>query len=565
MVRQLWHVGAVTPADAGGSRLPRFREAETVFVRLLRVSSRSIIAPGISVSSCQACERRRRLDRLAPRHDERLVIERAFPQASRREWVGLGVLTLPCLLYSMDLTVLNLALPHLTADLEPSAAQQLWIVDIYGFLLAGSLVTMGTLGDRIGRRKLLLIGAAAFGGASTLAAFSPSAELLIASRALLGIAGATLAPSTLSLIRNMFLDAKERSFAIGVWVASYSAGAAVGPLIGGALLSRFWWGSVFLVNVPVMLVLLAIGPRLLPEYRDPQAGRLDLASAALSLGAILAVIYGLKQIAAHGASPVAAAAIVAGAAVGVTFVRRQRTLADPLIDLGLFARPDFSAALTTYVVCVFTAFGAFLILAQYLQLVLGMDPLTAGLWTAPSGVALVVGSMLAPALGRRMRPGRAVAAGFAVATAGFLALSQVRLGMGAVMLGWLLLSLGLAPVGTLATDIILAMAPPEKAGAASAISETGAELGGALGIAVLGSIVTAVYRQGAPPGADTLGGAVAAAGRLPGPIGAELLGAARDAFTHSVEVSAGICAAIAAAAAILSWVVLGRATDGGTS
>ena len=223
-----------------------------------------------------------------------------WPRAGRREWIGLAVIALPCLLYSMDLTVLYLAVPSLTAELEPSSTELLWITDIYGFFLAGFLITMGTLGDRVGRRRLLLIGAAAFGVASVLAAFSTSVEMLIVSRALLGVAAATLAPSTLSLIRNMFLDPGQRTFAIGVWATSFSVGAALGPLLGGVLLEFFWWGSVFLLAVPVMCLLLVIGPRLLPEYRDPGAGRLDLVSAGLSVVAVLAVVYGLKGLAEDG-------------------------------------------------------------------------------------------------------------------------------------------------------------------------------------------------------------------------------------------------------------------------
>ncbi|WP_412180131.1 MFS transporter, partial [Variovorax paradoxus] len=328
----------------------------------------------------------------------------APPRATVREWTGLAVIALPCMLYSMDLTVLNLAIPAISEALKPTAAQLLWIVDIYGFLVAGLLVTMGTLGDRIGRRRLLLIGAVAFGLASVLAAFSNSANMLIATRALLGVAGATLAPSTLSLIRNMFLDPGQRTLAIGVWISSFSAGAVIGPVVGGVLLEYFWWGSVFLVGVPVMVLLLMLGPVLLPEYRDPEAARLDLASVALSLGAVLPAIYGVKQTAEHGASALSLAAIVVGLAIGWLFVRRQRRLADPMIDLRLFRAPAFSVALGAYMLSCFVMFGLFLYEAQYLQMVLGLSPLQAGLWSVPSAGAFIVGSMAAPALTRRVRP-----------------------------------------------------------------------------------------------------------------------------------------------------------------
>ncbi|MFN2567132.1 MAG: MFS transporter, partial [Gemmatimonadaceae bacterium] len=409
----------------------------------------------------------------------------AVPRAGRREWIGLAVIALPCVLYSMDLTVLNLAVPSLTADLKPTSAQLLWIVDIYGFLVAGSLITMGTLGDRIGRRRLLLIGAAAFGIGSVLAAFSRSAEMLIATRALLGVAGATLAPSTLSLIRNMFLDAQQRTFAIGVWATSYSIGAAIGPLVGGVMLEHFWWGSVFLANVPVMLVLLAVGPSLLPEFRDPQADRLDLTSAALSLTGVLAVIYGLKRAAEHGFGWLAGLSILVGITIGLAFVRRQRTLAHPFIDLQLFRVPTFSTAVAVNILGIFAAMGAFLLIHQYLQLVLGLSPMQAGLWTLPSSAGFVVGSMLAPVLVRHARPAIAIAAGLVVAGVGFALLARVEgtSGLGVLVAGSILMALGIAPVVTLTTDVIVGSAPPERAGAAASISETGAELGGALGIA----------------------------------------------------------------------------------
>ena len=486
-------------------------------------------------------------------------------KATRRDWMGLAVIALPCVLYSMDLTVLNLAVPHLSAHLQPSSAQLLWIVDIYGFLLAGSLITMGTLGDRIGRRKLLMIGAAAFGIASVFTAFSWSAETLIAARGLLGVAAATLAPSTLSLIRNMFADAGQRTTAIAVWVASFSAGAAIGPVVGGALLEHFWWGSVFLVAVPVMVLLLVLGPVLLPEFRNPDAGRLDLVSAALSMVAVLAVIYGLKQIAQDGIGPSSTLSVLGGLAVGVIFVRRQHALTDPLIDLHLFRKPDFTAALATNVLDFFVGFGIFLFIAQYLQSVLGLSPLKAGLWTVPWAIGFIVGSMLTPVFVRRIRPAFLMAAGLVVAAVGFGVLAEVRAAPGLTVLvtGSVLLSLGLAPMTTLATDIMVGMVPPERAGAASSISETSSEFGGALGIAVLGSIGTVVYRshmasaipsdvpaEAARAAASTLGGAVAVAGQLPAPLGAELLHVARAAFAQSFALAAWISAAITIAAAM---------------
>ena len=250
-------------------------------------------------------------------------------RAGRREWIGLAVIALPCLLYSMDLTVLHLAVPRLSVDLEPSSAQLLWIIDIYGFFVAGSLITEGTLGDRIGRRRLLLIGAAMFAIASVLAAFSKSAAMLIATRALLGIAGATVAPSTLSLIRNMFLDPRQRTTAVSIWLMSYSLGGAIGPLLGGVMLEHFWWGSVFLISVPVMALILVLGPMLLPEFRDPNAGKPDLTSAALSLAAVLTMIYGLKRMAQNGLTVTPIAFVIAGVLIGVAFVRRQERLTDP--------------------------------------------------------------------------------------------------------------------------------------------------------------------------------------------------------------------------------------------
>jgi DHA2 family multidrug resistance protein-like MFS transporter len=477
---------------------------------------------------------------------------------------------LPTLLIAMDITVLHLAVPSLSASLQPSSSQLLWIVDIYGFLIAGSLITMGTLGDRIGRRKLLLIGGTAFGLASALAAFAPTAELLIAARALLGVAGATLMPSTMSLIRNMFLDPRQRTAAIGIWVSGFSVGSAIGPLIGGLLLEYFWWGSVFLLGVPVMVVLLVTGPLLLPEYRDPNPGRFDLPSAGMSLAAVLLVIYGLKLVAEKGLDWLPGLSVVVGLIIGYTFIQRQRRLADPLIDLRLFRLPAFSVSLAIYTFGIFAVFGTFLFIAQYLQLVLGLSPLQAGLWSVPGAITFIIGSNLAPKLIQRVNPAQVVAGGLMLAAISLGLLTQVGVNsLALVVIGNTLMSLGFGFSFTLTIDLVVAAAPPERAGAASAIAETGAELGGALGLAVLGSLGIAIYRNQVaadmPPGIspemadsvlETLGGAVTAAAQLPDQIGASLLSTAHLAFIQGLHLNALIGVIGFIALAILTMTML---------
>ncbi|MGH3946868.1 MAG: MFS transporter [Pseudonocardiaceae bacterium] len=495
--------------------------------------------------------------------------------AGRREWTGLAVLALPTMLIGLDMTVLHLAVPRLSVDLQPSSSQLLWIVDIYGFLIAGFLLTMGTLGDRIGRRRLLLVGATGFAVASGLAAFSTTPEMLIAARALLGIAGATLMPSTLSLIRNMFLDAQQRTIAISAWMTSLLAGSAIGPLVGGALLAHFWWGSVFLLSIPVMLLLLAAAPVLLPEYRDPESGRLDLGSVALSLAAILLVVYGLKESATHGLGWLPALSTVAGLTIGGLFLRRQHKLADPMLDLRLFGDRTFSASVTTHLFSLFVLTGIQYLIAQHLQLVLGLPPLQAGLWTLPAAIGGLVGAMLAPVLVRTVPPAFVITAGLLTGVVGLGIVTQVEAdaGLPVLVTGFAITSFAVGLVTALTTDLIIGSAPPERAGAASGISETSAELGIALGIAVLGSIGTAVYRNqvadtvpaGVPPEAadatrETLGGAVAAANQLPGERGVELLNTAREAFTQGLQFNAGLSAVIVLGLAIMSATLLRRAS-----
>jgi DHA2 family multidrug resistance protein-like MFS transporter len=492
-------------------------------------------------------------------------------KATRREWLGLAVLALAALMYVMDLTVLHLAVPKMSADLQPSSAELLWIIDIYGFFVAGALITMGSLGDRIGRRRLLLIGGAAFGITSLLCAFSSTPEMLIVSRAALGIAGATLAPSTLSLIFHMFQDPQQRTVAIGVWIGAFSAGSAIGPLIGGIMLEFFWWGSVFLIAIPVMVALLILGPRILPEYRDPEAGRLDPASAIMAVGAVLAVIYGLKQIAQEGPGPLAIGGIVVGLVVGVLWVRRQRQLADPMIDLALFHVPAFNAALVVNFLAIFVVVGYFLFIAQYLQLVAGLTPFQAGLLSLPSAIAFIVGSQAAPRIVQHVKPGYLISGGLAFGSVGLLLLTQVGTtnGLLPLVVASVVISLGLAPVFGLTTELIVGSAPPERAGAASGISETGAELGGALGIALLGSVGVAMYRgglestllTGLPPEAataarDTLGGAVGVASLLPADTAATLLVIARAAFVDGMHVAAAIAGVIGLGLAAFAYVSL---------
>lgn len=492
-------------------------------------------------------------------------------RAGRREWLGLAVLALPTLLLALDMSVLYLALPQLSRDLGANGSEQLWIMDSYGFMIAGFLVTMGTLGDRIGRRRLLLIGAAAFGAASVLAAFSTSPLMLILTRGALGVAGATLMPSTLALLSTMFTDSRQRGLAISVWMSCFMGGSALGPIIGGALLERFWWGSAFLLGVPVMVLLLIVGPLLLPEYRAP-AGRIDLVSVGLSLAAVLPAVYGLKELAKHGIGVLPVLALVAGVVFGVVFARRQRWLPDPVLDLRLFADRTFAAALAVWLGFGVIQGGSYLFFALYLQTVVGLSPLEAGLWLVLPAVATVAGSLAGPVVARRVRPGLVIAGGLSVAAVAYVWLTGLDGSASlAVLVPGLMVSLvGVGLAGALGTELIVGSAPPERAGSAAALSETSGELGIALGVAVVGSVVTAVYRdalslpaglpgQVAEAAREGIAGAVAAAARLAD--GAALLSAARDAFTTAVTTMAGLSAVgFALLAALAALTLRGRTT-----
>ena len=480
-------------------------------------------------------------------------------RAGARAWVGLAALVLPVLITSMDISVLYLAIPSLSADLAPTAGQLLWILDSYGFFLAALLITMGNLGDRIGRRRLLIIGAVVFGIGSVLAAYSPTAELLIVARALMGLGGSTLMPSTLSLIRNMFHDDTQRGTAIGIWSAAFAGGSALGPVVGGILLQHFAWGSVFLINVPVLVIMLIVVPLVVPEYRHPRPDRLDVIGVLLSIAAILPIVYAIKHAAeALTIDAVVLVGLLVGIGAAVAFVRRQRRATTPLVDLALFRRPAFGGSVLGGMMAMFALLGSNLFLAQYLQLVLGLDPLPAALWTLPAMITVAVGAVTAARLRARLGNARTFLLGFVVSGLGIglLIFTPAQDGLALIVIAEVVFGYGLSTVMTLATDVVVAAAPPERAGAASAISETGNELGAALGVAVLGSIGTAVYRATVGAGlpgdlpatvrdevSATLANALAVADGLGPEQAAAVISAARTAFVGGMSVVA-LCGAV---------------------
>ncbi|MER5984041.1 MFS transporter [Streptomyces sp. NPDC001787] len=483
-------------------------------------------------------------------------------------WIALAVLVLAVLLVAVDATVLGLATPFLSEDLEPTGTQLLWIGDVYSFVIAGLLVSMGSLGDRIGRKKLLLIGAVAFGAVSVLNAYAHTPEMMILARALLGVAGATLMPSTLALIRNLFHDPRERSLAIGIWGAMASAGAAVGPVVGGFLLEHFWWGSVFLINLPVMAVLVVVGIKLIPESKNPAPGPWDLMSVALSLIGMIGVVYAIKEVAAHGASWEVAAAAVIGVAALAWFIRRQLKLPAPLLDMRLFHHRGFSGAVLADLLTILGLSGLVFFLSQFLQLVQGRGPLEAGLAELPAAVGAVTAGLLAGFAARRFSVRSVVSGGLAAVGLALASVTLLSKDTGYPMLGAMLLVVGVGAgfAFTVTADVILSSVPKEQAGSASAVSETAYELGAALGIALLGSIVTGVYQDFVtPPGipADTaaaahesLGGAVEAAGGLPAGQADPLISVAQESFVDGLQLAAGVGASVLLATAVAAWFLL---------
>ncbi|MGY1746542.1 MFS transporter [Blastococcus sp. SYSU D00695] len=484
-------------------------------------------------------------------------------RAGRRAWAALAALTLAVTLLAVDGTVLALAVPSLTADLGATSSQVLWIGDAYSFALAGLLITMGTLADRIGRKRLLLIGVAAFGAASLLAALAPTAGWLIAARVALGVAGATLMPSTLSIVRSLFPDDSQRTRAIAIWSAGTAGGAALGPLVGGLLLEHFWWGSVFVINLPVMAVVLVAVAWLVPESRNPAPGRFDLLSALLSVATIVPLVWAVKHSAADGVDLAALVSALLGVVAGVVFVRRQRRLPDPLVDVTLFARPAFSGTVAVSLIAIFAFSGLLFFFSQYLQLVRGFSPLQSGLRELPVTLAAMVVAAIAVWVITRLGVGRALGSSLLVAAAGLGLLAVAEGAEGYLWLGvaLALVGLGLGIAFTASTDAILSTVPRERAGAASAISEMSYELGVALGIALLGSLHAVLYRSALPDlsgvpegareaveeslatGSHVLGADAGAAG---------LLDQAREAFTEAMQSTSVIAAVLLVLAGLLA-------------
>ncbi|MGZ0710590.1 MFS transporter (plasmid) [Coraliomargarita sp. W4R53] len=484
-----------------------------------------------------------------------------------RGWAALIVLMLPVLLVSVDNTVLSFALPAIALDLEPTSAQQLWIIDAYPLVLAGLLVTMGSLGDRFGRRRMLLIGASGFATVSVLAAFAPTAGLLIAARALMGVFGAMLMPSTLSLLRTIFSNRDQRRFAIAVWAAAFSAGAALGPVVGGILLEHFAWGSVFLMSVPVLVPLLILAPILVPESRDPNPGRIDPASIALSMAAMVPFVYGIKELAVHGLGSVGVPLMIAGVIFGVLFVRRQLYAKTPMLDMALFREGTFSGALIVNLLSVISLVGFLFFVTQHLQLIVGLSPLYAGLALVPGLLAMIVSGLLVVPIAKRFPARIVVPVALTFSFFGYLGVAMSTDDLWMLAASFMCLGIGIGAAETVSNELVLASAPAEKAGAASAVSETAYELGAVLGTAVLGGILTALYRlnfvvpagvsaEDANAARETLAGATHVADDLGGTLGAAVSDAAAYAFDAGVGVTALIGAGLVVLAAVVAAVTL---------
>ncbi|OLF12959.1 MFS transporter [Actinophytocola xinjiangensis] len=498
-----------------------------------------------------------------------MTVNELLPGAGRRPWAGLAVLCLANLVIAVDIFVLMLAVPHIGTDLATSATETLWIFDIHGFMVGAFLITMGGLGDRIGRRRLFLIGSAAVGLASVVCAYAPNPEVLIAGRVLLGIAVATLPPCSLGLIRTMFPEPRRMGVAIGFWAGSFTVGAIVGPVLGGALLDQFWWGSVFLIAVPILLVVLVAGPASLPEHRNPDAARLDLTSAALSLATILPIIFGIKEVAHDGWGLTPVAALVVGLALGVVFVRRQRRVTNPLMDLSLFRNRAYSIGLGSLLTYAMLTGATLMFVTMHFQMVAGLSALESGLALVPGMALSTLSVTLAPVLARWVRPAYLIGAGLVVVVLGLFLVTRVEPTSGPAVLitSFAVWCVGSGFVLAMGISLVVGSVPVEKAASASSMPQISNEFGASLGIATLGVVGTLIYRaqvelpaavpaEAAVAAGDSLVGALTVAGTLPPEVAGPLVGAAFQAFNSGLQTVATTAAIILAGLAVLVVVKL---------
>ncbi len=482
----------------------------------------------------------------------------------------LAVLCAALSIVVIDVTVLHVAAPSIARDLEPSAIGLLWIIDIYPLVVAPLLVATGTLGDRIGRRRMMVAGMVVFGIASVLSAFAPTTGILIAARALMGVGGAMIMPSTMSIVRDVFRDRGERVRAVGIWSATLAVGAAIGPLVGGFLVEHFWWGSVFLVNVPVLAIVLPLALRILPESRALKPPPWDLPSVLLVGAGILGLAFGIKHGARYGLSdPLALATLVTAIVLLVTFTRRQLKMPEALLDVRLFANPMFSVAVGCVLLSIFGLIGLELFFAQYLQLVIGLEPLAASIRLMPLMLATLVGSLLTARLLHRFGTRVVVTGGLAITTLSLVPLLWLGVDDQYLLLWppFVAMGFGLEIALVAANDVIISSVSADRAGGAAAIEETAYELGGGLGLAVLGSIVTAGYSAALTvvPGVsnadmaaadESIGRAVEVAEGLPAAVGEQLVETAKAAFMHGFHLAIVVSIALLGLSALLAGAIL---------
>lgn len=483
------------------------------------------------------------------------TVRTAQPEQPRKihPWLALAALMFPVLTVSVTTTALSFALPDIAADLRPTATQLLWIVDVYPLILAGLLIPMGTVGDRVGRRLLLIIGSLGFAGASVFGGLATSAEMLIAARVAIAVFGSMLLPATLSLIRVIFDDDAARRTAIAIWTAGFSAGAALGPIVGGSLMQVFSWHAAVLVAVPVCLGFAVVAPFALPESKDPRPGKLDVVSAFLAILTMTPIVYGIKTLATGGQLLSGAVAIVFGLAVGVIFVLRQNRLANPMVELALFRSGRFTGGVLVNIMGNLVQFGFLFFITQHLQLVAGLDAFTAGLLIIPGMTLAILSGLFGARWAGQVGARTVVVTGLVLSAAGYLVVAAtVNNGSWPMVVAYCVLGLGIGFATTLSTELVVGSVPAEKSGAASAISETGYEVGAVLGTAVVGGLVTGFYQAflavptsvdsaSAAAARETLGGAHSVAQTIPA--GADLTAAASLAYNQAISltgVSVGI-------------------------